>query len=241
MHNRVYIQKDKLEVGKVYNLSIEESHHLIHVRRFSSGDIIEITCRSGNIFKGIIKKVTHPVEVEISEMISGPFSNLIIHLYYGLTKFKALESAVSRCAELGVNIFTPVICEHSVLTKISSNRAVRLEKLVRESVKQSGQKSVMKIDLTLPSLSDLIREASWDSYDRVFLFLPSSKKKLIEDYSGTQFHKVAVFIGPEGDFSSREVELFQKSSIESNTLGNYVLKSDTAAVAAVSSIRAIWS
>jgi len=51
---------------------------------------------------------------------------------------------------------------------------------------------------------------------------------------------VAVFIGPEGDFSPKEIKLFKKFSVESYTFGSFVLKSDTAAIAAVSSVKAIW-
>ena len=240
MHNRVYIEKDSLKKNDIVTLTDEESHHLISVKRFKVDDIVELCCESGDVYNAKIKSASLPVTVTILKKLESKKDLLEIHVYFGNTKFKTLESAIVKCTEMGVRAFTPVICERSVAKDISKIRAERLKKLVREAVKQSGQTSFMEIDQILPKLSDILEGKDWSSYNKLFLFLPDAQKRLFEDRGCGNLKKVALFIGPEGDFSPNEVALFNRLGIEAYTFGEGVLRSDTAAIAAVASVRAIW-
>ena len=240
MHNRVFISYDSLTVGNSYILSNEESHHIIHVKRYSEGDEIFVSSLSGKSYKAKITKSSVPSEIVIREEIPHTASDMEIHVFFGLTKIKALELAVSKCAELGVSFFTPVLCERSVLRDLSENRKNRLNKLVQESVKQSGRMQVMKLDLSLLPFSEVFASIDWNSFDKTFFFLPSSQRKLRSDFHETACRKAAVWIGPEGDFSLPEISMIEEAGHEPFSLGHYVLKSDTAVIAAVSAVKAMW-
>ncbi len=235
-HNRVFIKKQALSIGEICELSPEEAHHLIHVKRCRPGDSIELCCESGHVYKGIIRKTVFSVQVEVTARLNRDHNQVSIDLYFGMTKWKAIESAVSKCAELGCMRFIPVIAQRSIIRSMTHSRAERLKKLIREAVKQSLQRTVMELDLSLPDLTHVIRSTNWAEYDKIFLFLPSAKKKFQGGSLSDNEKKIAVFIGPEGDFSPEEVHLFTEKGIDACTLGEFTLRSDTAAIAVLSAI-----
>ena len=155
MHNRVYIKKSSLNKNDIVTLNDDESHHIVNVKRFKKNDIVELCSQSGELYKGRIENLSFPVSISILEKIEVRKDSFEIHVFFGNTKFKALESAITKCTELGVKKFIPVICDRSVSKTISINRHERLKKLVREAVKQSEQTSFMEIDFTIPTLINI--------------------------------------------------------------------------------------
>ncbi|MBN1522482.1 MAG: 16S rRNA (uracil(1498)-N(3))-methyltransferase [Candidatus Aureabacteria bacterium] len=237
MHNRVYIESESLKTGRAYALSQDEAHHLIHVRRFKKGDKVEVIAHSGEIFQGVIKKDVFPVEIEIISKSERSFSGPVVHLFFGMTKYPAMETAVSKCAELGVSSFIPVICERSVLRKISQNRQNRLLKIAREALKQSRQKEAMAIDFSQRNLDDVLKNDVLKTCELKIAFFPSAPQRFSQVLMKRKAKKIALFIGPEGDFSPLEARLFEKHQIMTCSLGDTILRSDTAAIAASSAIR----
>jgi 16S rRNA (uracil1498-N3)-methyltransferase len=240
MHNRVHVDADELSIGSTVHLSDDESHHILNVRRAAAGDVVEVFCNSGRSYEGVIVHPTSPACVRITGNMPLKTRGAEICLFYGLTKYKALESAVSKCAELGVSVFYPVVCDRSIPEKLSAARKERLNKIIAEAVKQSRQQRVMKIDFTFSNIGGVLNSLVWKGCEMKVLLLPSAENKISEIIGGKNIKKVALFTGPEGDFSPEEVESFRKAGIQPCTLGDFTLRSDTAAMAAVSVVRAVW-
>ena len=145
-------------------------------------------------------------------------------LCVGLIKKDNFELVVEKATELGVSHIVPVLCERSEKKNINIER---LQKIVIESSEQSGRGEIPVIHAIL-ELPEILNSN----------ILPKNKMllNLEGDYVGdvVQEEKIkdlAVFIGPEGGWSERELKLFVEHNIQSVSLGPQILRAETAAIA----------
>jgi 16S rRNA (uracil1498-N3)-methyltransferase len=148
-------------------------------------------------------------------------------LCMGLIKKDNFELVVQKATELGVTHIIPVLCERSEKKSLNMER---LQKIIIEASEQSGRGTIPNI-LEIQELPKLLEEG----------ILP--KEKLLLNLEGEYIHDVinshnpnelAIFIGPEGGWSDREVKEFEKHNIKSVSLGTQVLRAETAAIATTS-------
>jgi 16S rRNA (uracil1498-N3)-methyltransferase len=134
---------------------------------------------------------------------------------------------VQKATELGVAQIIPVLCERSEKKNINMER---LEKIAVEASEQSGRGDVPIIGQII-ELPDLLKSQ----------FLP--KEKMVLNFGGeyigdtlqTKVSKeLAIFIGPEGGFSEKELKDFASHKIPSISLGPQILRAETASIAVVS-------
>ena len=145
----------------------------------------------------------------------------------GLIKKDNFELVVQKVTELGVSRIIPVLCERSEKKNINIER---LQKIVIESSEQSGRCDLAVIHEII-ELSDLLQRGT----------LPENKIVLHPDgqYIGDMLQAktptdLAVFIGPEGGFSDRELKEFAEHNIPSISLGPQILRAETASIAVAS-------
>ena len=136
-----------------------------------------------------------------------------------------MDLLVQKCTELGLKSFIPVISDHTIVRKINKNRLI---KIIIESCEQSNQLSVPLIAEPL-HLENFVY--SLKSEDKVLFADINHKKnnlkKILEDRKKNHI----LFIGPEGDFSSKEKCLILKNDkFNSFSLGKNILRSETAAI-----------
>ena len=127
---------------------------------------------------------------------------------------------LEKGTELGVSYFHPIISERSEKKNINFERA---GKIIKEASEQSGRGS-------LPSIEELIDFK--DSLDNNFpsiAFHPAGDKFNKDDFEKEKV--VGIFIGPEGGWSDRELEMFKEKEIKILSLGAQILKAETAAIA----------
>ncbi len=205
----------------------EESKHIIKVLRKFEGDTIYITDGNGHLFETII---TSPSEkkCEVSLLSSTFFepNTFKIHIAVAPTKMNdRLEWFLEKATEIGINEITPIICDRSERKNFNFERA---EKIVIAAMKQSKQYYLPKINPQI-EFSKFI-QTQFGGQKLIAHCVEKEKKSLFEVVSKND--EILILIGPEGDFSEKEIENALKNSFVPITLGNTRLRTETAALIA---------
>lgn len=146
-----------------------------------------------------------------------------IWLCMAVIKKDNFDLVVQKATELGVNHIVPIVCEHSEKKKINTER---MKKIIVEATEQSGRGDIMEIHNTL-SLSEIFEKG----------FLP--QEKVVFHPEGISFSQYknstnqvsfALFIGPEGGFSDKEINLFKQNHIQMVSMGKQILRAETAGI-----------
>ncbi len=218
--------------GETYRLNEEESKHIARVLRFRKGDIIFLTNGKGGLVKAEIAE-DHPKSclVKIIETTHG-FGKRKYALHIGIAPTKNIERFewfLEKATEIGIDEITPVICEHSERREI---KIERLNKVLVSAMKQAVKTFLPKINATCP-FSNFI---SMPSAGQRFLCSMAGKKTNPLKNSYSIENNALILIGPEGDFSTNEIDLAVKSKFEIVSLGESRLRTETAGIVACHTI-----
>jgi 16S rRNA (uracil1498-N3)-methyltransferase len=209
-----------------YTLPEEESKHCIKVLRLKKGDIIHLTDGLGNLFETVITE-DHPkrclLEVLNMDKDYGK-RNFKIHMAVAPTKnINRYEWFLEKATEIGVDEITPLICEHSERRIIKPDR---LKKVITAAMKQSLKAYHPVLNETI-DFRKLIEQ-----YKSGYIAYCSDG---FRDHLKTVYQKgedTLILIGPEGDFSKKEVGMAMEAGFKPVSLGNSRLRTETAALAA---------
>ncbi|MCE7068452.1 16S rRNA (uracil(1498)-N(3))-methyltransferase [Dyadobacter sp. CY326] len=216
--------------ANVYELDEEEARHSSKVLRLNSGDIIYVTNGKGILQKCVLniqgKKTAYEV-VESKTIERRPFA---VNLAIAPTrKAERNEWMVEKMTEIGVERIDFIITEHTNADTI--NRVVnltRLNRIAAAAMKQSQQYYLPMI--TIGNKFEQYVKGVGDSV-KLIAYVPEHNKvehvfsRVKKDVGTT------LLIGPEGDFSEREVLLAQELGFATVSLGPTRLRTETAAVA----------
>jgi len=223
-----------MSVGEV-TLSPEESHHVTGVRRLKTGDRIILFDGIGAEGSGVIIETgKRSIRVEVSS-VERVESKLSIHLALAVAmpKGSRQDVLVEKCTELGVAVIKPMYCEHSVV-KPTSGRLSKWRRTALEACKQSHRAWLPRI-LEPLAFKDIVSLAS--DYDVAFMTDrggDSACKTLIR-----KDQKVLILVGPEGGFSQEEFSLAREAGVGMMRLAPTILRTETAAIAAVALLQGI--
>ena len=205
----------------------EESAHCIRVLRKKEGDTIYIAAE-------IIEAHQKHCVVNIINTIDEPkpWSNNL-HIAFAPTKnMDRVEWFAEKATEIGIDRFSPLLCRYSERKEI---KLPRIEKILISAMKQSQKSFVPQLD-EMTALADFIRQP-FDGQKFIAHCYPQEKKLLKDAY--THGGNVLILIGPEGDFSEKEVQLALDNGFEPISLGNSRLRTETAALVACNTIQVI--
>lgn len=210
-------------------LSNEESSHCFKVLRKKVGDHIHLIDGVGGFYEAEItiasqKKVIFNVIKKWNHQ-KRPYS---LHIAIAPTKNNdRFEWFLEKATEIGIDEVTPIICEHSE-RKIIKNE--RMEKIILSAAKQSLKSKLPKIN-KVTTFNDFMNK-NHSSHSFIAHCLPSQKKKLKNEVVSES----TILIGPEGDFSTLEVEVALKNNFIPISLGSSRLRTETAGVIACHTI-----
>lgn len=205
----------------------QESGHIIKVLRKAKGDILHITNGMGFLFEGEIISANHnKCLVKIKNITFH--ENLKYHLHIAIAPTKRnerFEWFLEKATEIGIHEITPLICEHSERKKIKIDR---YERVIQSAMKQSLQ-------FYKPQIHDPLSFKEFMAQDR-------PEQKYIAHCEETQktylknelepFGNYLILIGPEGDFSTSEINTALKKGYAPVSLGETRLRTETAAIVA---------
>lgn len=214
-----------------FSFSKEESRHIIKVLRKNEGDILHITNGKGWYFKAeiVIANLKNCTAKIIFQEFNEP-KNYKLHLAVAPTKMNdRYEWFIEKATEIGIDSITPIICEHSERKIIKTER---FEKIAQTAMKQS-------LHYYLPKLNPVL------SFQK-FIGQEFDGQKFIAHCEDTHRHTlksklnsgtdIMILIGPEGDFSVKEIEMALQHNFIPVTLGKSRLRTETAAIAACHSV-----
>ena len=220
-------------------LDAEESRHAVRVLRLREGDELNVTDGRGNLYCcQIVEANDKACVVEASELLSAfhfPLSTL--HLAVAPTKNPSrMEWLVEKSVEIGVGEITLLNCDHSERSFLKTDR---LEKLAVSAMKQSLHTVLPEIHPAV-SLRDLLSTFRFPLSTQKFIAHCEADKPRTPLATALQPGKDAVvLIGPEGDFSEEEIALALECGFQPVSLGPSRLRTETAALYAVTAFNLI--
>lgn len=241
---RFQVDPKNILEGHVW-LDRKESHHAISVLRLKSGDAVDLIDGMGHSFKGKIAAARDGhLGVRIQPLTVAQFSDsehslnsLQISVAVSVIKPERMELLIQKSCELGVSSIIPVRSERCII-KLSTERwqekIKRWRKIATESCKQCGL-------TVIPQVTEVVDFrglfSSVKNFDRVLIpTLAVTTVPLYEALIQSNFSKVLVLIGPEGDFTKKEAELAVTNGAVPVSLGPLVLRTETAAMYVLSAL-----
>lgn len=230
--------------GNTYRLKPSDAIHWIRVLRANTGQQLEVTCsKSAKTFKAFIAKITKDkAYVTLLEQLNIDSNAEITpqqHLFIGLPKSKSLELLIEKAVELSVTSINIWEASHSV-AKLKENKEMRLSKIIESAAKQSKQNKLADLKI-LDSLSDLenrIKELLAAEGSVGFICSLATNSQKIQTLELKLSTPQLIAIGPEGDFSKEEEELFLKYNFQAIHLCSSVLRTETAVITALAMLQA---
>jgi 16S rRNA (uracil1498-N3)-methyltransferase len=214
--------------GKSYTLDETESKHCARVLRLVKGDMITLVDGKGGFYTAEINDPNPKrcrIDVIKSEQNFG-LQGFQVNIAIAPTKnMERIEWFLEKATEIGINRITPLLCRFSERKEIKHER---LEKVMISAMKQS-------LKAYLPQLDEMTKFSN-------FIHQPFEGQKFIahceDQYRDLLKSKIMpgenylILIGPEGDFSTEEIEMALKEGFHPVSLGNSRLRTETAGVVA---------
>ena len=217
------------------------AHHAREVLRLRAGDLIRVFDGRGAEFEATLDRVTrHEVHARIEAAVSPrPESPLRITLALSPLKGDRMELVVQKATELGVVAIRPVVTfrtDAAARPALRGTRQERWDKVASGAAEQCGRAVVPDVAVTV-ALDRLVAEAH--EGERVLL-LETPGQPALDSLFKEPPRALLLLVGPAGGFEPAEVEMLQAAGFLAAALGPRVLRSETAAVAAVAVAQATW-
>ena len=220
----------------------DDHKHLSRVLRLKEQDEILINDLKGQDYLGRIETIDkNETKVELREKVpESNESSLKLTLFQGLPKAGKMDLIVQKCTELGVQRIVPVVTERVVVKNSSEFKKLdRLKRICLEAAKQS-KRSVLP-EITEPmSLAELLMEMK-----KLDVFVVPYENQ--EEYGFLTLKKelanissMGIFVGPEGGFTEKEIDLLKDKGAKILTLGNRILRTETAGFTAVAMAQLLY-
>ncbi|MEQ8424615.1 MAG: 16S rRNA (uracil(1498)-N(3))-methyltransferase [Cyclobacteriaceae bacterium] len=206
------------------HLEEDEARHAIKVLRLKVGDAIQLTDGKGNIFRASIDKIDKTTcSFSVKETITIPKRKFSVHIGIAPTKnIDRIEWFVEKATEIGVDEISFIRCQNS------ERRVVNLDRIYKKAIsamKQSGQAWLPKLNPIAPFEECLKADGK-----KYIAFVDSRNPAHLKDVQTG--NRSTVLIGPEGDFTTEELELAIKNGFQKVSLGSPTLRTETAGLAA---------
>lgn len=214
-------------------ISGSEHHHICHVFRRKEGNEIILSNGKGLLAEGIIDSVKKKeLTVSVNKMVTMQKSQPQIAVAFPLLKNKHDNMIIEKLTELGVKDFFPITTERTV-RKPSENTVEKFNKVAIAAMKQCDNAFLPQIHEVI-SLYGLIEKM--EKYVPVVALEIGKHRTLNEIAANLEKKSICIIIGPEGGFDKGEIEYLQNKNVAAFTLGNHILRAETAAIASVSQL-----
>lgn len=238
---RLYCPAQDFSGNRIIIKDKKQIHYLKDVLRLKSKDALVVFDGRGREYAGFIRNLSpREVSIEIQEVQPAhkELSLLQVTLAVGIPKRSRMDYLIEKCTELGVHTIIPMRTERTVVAikqDKESNRVARWEKVAIEASQQSGRATLPEIK-PITEFSEVLLKIK--DYDLAMLFCLIDKKtknmrEILYNFRGK---RVLALVGPEGDFTSGEVHLAKEAGCILATLGQRILKVDTASIVIIAGL-----
>lgn len=230
--SRLYQAAD-LRVGSECLLDKKACHYLSNVLRLALGDRLVLFNGDGYDYLGHITQASKKSMTVALDSCEKKQTESILHTHLGqaLARGEKMDFILQKTVELGINEITPLLTERCGV-KLSNERIEKRmqhwQSVIISACEQCGRS-------TIPTLHAPRQFQMWvsDAFDGdAFILHPNAKQSLSDNTNALSNARIA--IGPEGGFSEPEVNLALSHHFHGLSLGPRVLRTETAALAALS-------
>ena len=219
------------EATEIFSFDKEESKHIIKVLRKKDTDILHVTNGLGFLFTTEITLASDSkCTVKIISFEKAPPSKFRLHLAVAPTKMNdRFEWFLEKATEIGIHEITPIICDHSERKVINIER---FDKILLAAMKQSNEVYLPKLNnaVTFKEFINLKQEGL-----KMIAHCEETDKRTLKSVLKPN-QELTMLIGPEGDFSEKEIALALNNDFIPVSLGNTRLRTETAAIVACHSV-----
>ena len=228
----------RLGPGAQFALDADAAQHVAKSLRLKAGDALVVFDGRGGEYDASIQRIDRDrVDVKLGAFRdAGRESALQLGLAQGLPEADKMDWIIQKATELGVAWIQPVTCERSVV-RLSGDRAARREahwqRVAIAACEQCGRTRVPEVRPTLAFSNWLAAPAEAPRW----MLATDGPAIATRDAAPSPLELV---VGPEGGFSERERQLLELSACEPVSIGPRVLRTETASLAALAAIHALW-
>lgn len=240
---RFFVPRENIS-GEKATISGSELDHMVKVMRVGPGDPVTLFDDQGWEHRAVFQSGDgRRAELTLlSSYRPERESPLRITLAQALGKGDKMDFIVEKAVELGASSIVPFVSEHTV-PRLSREKAIqrreRWQKIALSASKQCGRTRVPEIH-ELTSFSDLARDRATADLRLIFWEAESSRGISQLKAERDQIASVILAIGPEGGFSDQEIALGVESGFLTVHLGKRILRTETAALAALTAVQLLW-
>ena len=220
---------DKIQSDLSSHLTKNQAHYLKDVMRLKEGGKLSVFNKLGEWNAVVESYEKNGAKIKIMEKVRGKDNEKNIWLAFSPIKQNPLNFLIQKGTELGVQKFTPVLSDRTIVREINIER---IKKIIVEASEQSNRFSVPEINK--PELLKLFLSQFPKKGSLVFCDINSNQNNLKNILDKNIDGPICILIGPEGDFSESErkliLDLPQTNSI---TLAKNILRAETAALTAL--------
>lgn len=219
----------KLFFGEINNgkavINDEEQQHIVKVLRMKDGEEIHVTDGKGNVASGTLITEGKRASLEVSEIKTDtPDFNPKLHIAIAPTKnIDRIEFFVEKAVEMGISEIT------ILQTEKTERKNINIDKLRKQAISASKQSLRFHFPVVndLTKLPDFLKNINTET---TFVAHCNENLERMELKNIPHLDNVTFLIGPEGDFSDKEIHLLAEKGIKAVSLGNQRLRTETAGV-----------
>ena len=228
----------RLGPGAQFALAPDAAQHVARALRLKTGDPLIVFDGRGGEYEATIERIDRGhVDVKVGGWRDVEReARMRVGLVQGLPEADKMDWIIQKAVELGVAWIQPIVCDRSVV-RLHGERAERREahwrRVAIAACEQSGRDVVPEVRATLPF-------QAWVAEERTV-----ARWMLVPGATPLAAHAppagpVELLVGPEGGLSERELDLARSRRCEELSLGPRVLRTETAPLAALAAIHALW-
>ncbi|MBQ1394808.1 MAG: 16S rRNA (uracil(1498)-N(3))-methyltransferase [Lachnospiraceae bacterium] len=233
-----FTDDDLTGAEKVY-LDEGNTHHLVHVLRADIGDKIEVSDACGRTYACTILETEDKTAVcsVDHEIKSNRELSCDITLFQSIAKGEKMDWVIQKAVELGATRIVPMITGRTIVRpdpKGASHKVQRWSRIAESAAKQCGRAVIPEISEVTMFPEAVSQASSCDWF--IFPYECAEGMAYSREIFGSiqPGSTVSVMIGPEGGFEPSEVSEAKRSGAHILTLGNRILRTETAALTALS-------
>jgi 16S rRNA (uracil1498-N3)-methyltransferase len=238
MH-RFYSSSEDISDDKITISDIKQIHHMKDVLRIKINAKVIVFDNKGNAYLCGIKELSkNQAILEIKDKISKKTKNRIkITVACAIPKKSKMDDIIDKLTQLGVERIIPLKTKRVVVELDRKKESLRLNRWqkISQTASVQSRRNIIPIIEPIKDLNGLLSEAN--DFDLKLIPTLVGEQKSLNEVIKAKPKDVLILIGPEGDFTPEEVDLAKKSGCIPVSLGDLVLRVETAAIAIVSFIR----
>ncbi len=229
-----------LEAHQLVTLDATSSHHLATVLRIKKGELITLFNGEGGEFPAeIISLDKKIITVKTGDHIARETESFLdVSIALGISRGEKMDYTLQKAVELGVKTIIPVIttfCNMRLTLEQRKKKLQHWQKIILHACEQCGRNRLPKI--VLPILF-----TDWLNHlpitDHAFLFSPTATVSLRAQKIASHA-RVLLLTGPEGGLSASEINLALEKKFIALKLGPRILRTETAAIAAITALQCL--